>query len=198
MKRALSITNAVLALVPEFLDVGVTEKQVANAILAAMLERGADGMAFEAIVAFGKNSSLPHHRAGDATLRKNDIVQIDVGAKVDGYCADRSEVFFVGDVSAERRRAYDAVRRCLRAVKRAAKAGASCKDLDALARGMLEGYPPYPHALGHGVGLDVHEGVVLAARSKETLLSGEAIAIEPGVYVDGKYGIRLEDTVFVK
>ena len=83
MKRALSITNAVLALVPDFLDIGVTEKQVADRILAAMLERGADGLAFEAIVAFGRNSSLPHHRAGAAKLRRDDIVQVDVGAKVD-------------------------------------------------------------------------------------------------------------------
>ena len=200
MKRALSITNAVLALVPDFLDIGVTEKQVADRILAAMLERGADGLAFEAIVAFGRNSSLPHHRAGAAKLRRDDIVQVDVGAKVDGYCADRSEVFFVGEATPKQRGAYDAVRECLRRVKRAAKPGASCKDLDALARDLLakHGFPPFPHALGHGVGLDVHEGVVLAARSKEKLLAGEAIAIEPGVYIEGKFGIRLEDTVFVK
>lgn len=200
MKRALSITNAVLAMVPDFLDVGVTEKRVADRILAAMLERGAEGLAFEAIVAFGKNSSLPHHRAGVAKLRRNDIVQIDIGAKVDGYCADRSEVFFVGDATPEQRRAYDAVRECLRSVKRTVKPGVSCKELDALARDILakHGFPSFPHALGHGVGLDVHEGVVLAARSKEALLSGEAIAIEPGVYLEGKFGIRLEDTVFVK
>ena len=200
MKRALAVTNAVIAMIPDFLDVGVTEKQVANRILGAMLDLGADGLAFEAIVAFGKNSSLPHHRAGAAKLRRNDIVQIDVGAKVDGYCADRSEVFFVGTTTDEQRRAYDSVRECLRAVKRAAKAGASYKALDELARGLLaeSGFPPYPHALGHGVGLDVHEGVVLAARSKEKLLSGEAIALEPGVYFESKFGIRLEDTVFVK
>ncbi len=200
MKRALSITNAVLAMVPDFLDIGVTEKDVSNQILMEMLKRGADGVAFETVVAFGANSSMSHHRAGQTKLRPNNVVLIDVGAKVDGYCADRCEVFFVGDASTEQRRAYDAVRDCLRVAKRAVKAGMGCKALDALARDFLaeRGYPPYPHALGHGVGLDVHEGVVLAQRSRETLASGDAIAIEPGIYVEGKFGIRLEDTVFVK
>ncbi len=200
MNRARSVTNAVLKLVPSFLVPGVTEKQVADRILTEMLRRGADGLAFEAIVAFGKHSSRPHHRAGTAKLRGRDIVQIDVGAKVDGYCADRSEVYFVGEPTAEQRRAYDAVKRALRFAMRAAQAGVRCKDLDARARELLEheGYPSYPHALGHGVGLDVHEGVVLAARSNDSLLAGEVIAVEPGVYFTGKFGIRLEDTVVVR
>ncbi len=200
MDRARSITNAVLKLVPSFLVPGVTEKMVADRILIEMLRRGADGLAFEAIVAFGKNSSRPHHRAGSAKLRRRDIVQIDVGAKLDGYCADRSEVYFVGEPTAEQRRVYDAVKKVLRSAMRAAKTGVRCKDLDARAREFLEheGYPSYPHALGHGVGLDVHEGVVLAARSKDSLLDGEVVAIEPGVYYTGKFGIRLEDTVVVR
>ncbi len=200
MRRALLITKSVLALVPRFLRPGVSEQRVANRILAAMLDRGADGLAFEAIVAFGKNSSLPHHRAGRTVLRRRDIVQIDIGAKVDGYCADMSEVFFVGDPTPEQRRVHAAVHDAKRAVKKMLKAGVACKNLDALARDVLarHGYPPYPHALGHGVGLDVHEGVVLAERSNDSLLPGEVIAIEPGVYIPGKFGIRLEETVFVK
>lgn len=200
MKRALSITDAVIAMVPDFLDVGVTEKHVANRILFEMLERGADGTAFESIVAFGKNSSLPHHRAGGTKLRAHDIVQIDIGAKFDGYCADRSEVFFVGEPTEQQQRAYDAVSDARSAVSKAVKAGASCKALDVLARDLVKsrGFPEYPHALGHGVGLDVHEGVVLAGRSSDALLPGEVVAIEPGVYIEGKFGIRLEDTLFVK
>lgn len=200
MNRARAITDAVLRTVPSMLVPGVSEKDVAHRILSAMLERGAEGLAFEAIVAFGPNSSLPHHRAGSRTLRRRDIVQIDVGAKVDGYCADRSEVYFVGEPTAAQRRAYDAVLAAKRAAEKAIAAGAKCSDIDAVARGLLEknGYPPFPHALGHGVGLDVHEGVVLAARSKDSLLEGEVVAIEPGVYFEGKFGIRLEDTVVVK
>lgn len=200
MNRARSITNAVLDTVPSMLVPGVTEAAVAHRILSAMLERGADGLAFEAIVAFGPNSSLPHHRAGSRKLRRRDIVQIDVGAKVDGYCADRSEVYFVGEPTAEQRRAYDAVAEALRLAKRRTAAGVACAELDAVVRDLLKekGYPSFPHALGHGVGLDVHEGVVLAVRSKDSLLPGEVVAIEPGVYFEGKFGIRLEDTVVVK
>jgi Xaa-Pro aminopeptidase len=197
MRRARSLTNTVLARVPSYLVPGVTEKHVANRILTAMLELGADGLAFEAIVAFGKNSSLPHHRAGRAVLRRRDIVQIDIGAKWRGYCADRSEVFFVGEPTDRQRSAYEAVHSALRASMRAAKAGIACADLDARARKHLSAFPPFPHALGHGVGLDVHEGIVLAARSKDFLLDKEVIAIEPGVYFEGEFGIRLEDTVVV-
>lgn len=200
MKHALSITDDVLASVPAMLVRGVTERELAARIQIAMLERGADGTAFDSIVAFGPNSSLPHHRPGRRRLRSRDIVQIDIGAKVDGYCADRSEVFFVGAPTREQRAAYDAVAEAKARAKRALKAGARCADLDAVARRAIEerGFPPYEHALGHGLGLDIHEGPVLSARSKDALAAGYAVTLEPGIYLPGKFGIRLEETLFVK
>lgn len=200
MKRALAITDEVLRLVPRMLVRGITEKALAAKILLAMLDRGADGMAFDPIVGFGANSSMPHHRTGDRKLRARDIVQIDVGARYKGYCSDRSEVYFVGEPTAEQRRAYDAVRDAKNAAKAMLRAGARGADLDAAARTLIRerGFAAYPHALGHGLGLDIHEGVTLSEKSSDTLLSGEALTVEPGIYVPGKFGIRLEDTVFVK
>lgn len=200
LQRALSITDAVIRLIPRLLVPGVTEKHLANRILAEMLARGADGTAFESIVAFGKNTSLPHHRAGKTKLRRRDLVQIDIGAVYDGYCADRSEVFFIGEPTMVQRKAYRTVRDALRLSIKLSKAGAKCGDVDARVREFIRarGFDEYPHALGHGVGMDVHEGVVLAGRSKETLIAGDVIALEPGIYVPGKFGIRLEDMVFVK
>lgn len=199
MKRALAVTNEVIHVVPRMLRPGVTERDVASRILIAMLERGAEGSAFESIVAFGKNTAIPHHRPTDAKLRARDIVQIDIGAKVDGYCADRSEVFFVGQPTALQRSAYDAVAEAKRVAESMLAPGVECAALDRAARAAIEGrgFPPYPHALGHGLGLDIHEGIVISSRSDDAVLPGEALTIEPGVYLEGKFGIRLEDTVFV-
>lgn len=201
MHRALSVTDDVLRGVPGMLRPGMTEARLAADILIACLERGADGMAFDTIVAFGPSTCEPHHRPGGRRLRTRDIVQVDMGAKVGGYCSDRSEVFFIGKPTAEQRRTYDAVSEAKERAKSLLKAGVPCADLDRSARSVLaahslEGF--FTHSLGHGLGLDIHEGVSLSSRSADSLLSGEVVTIEPGVYLPGKFGIRLEDTVFVK
>lgn len=201
VKRALAITDDVLLHLPEQLKPGITEKQLAGRILLMMLERGADGMAFDPIVAFGSNSSVPHHHTGDRALRKRDIVQIDIGARYKGYCSDRSEVYFVGEPTAEQRRVYDAVLAAKIVGRGLVRAGASCADIDRAAKAVLRkhGLARYfTHSLGHGLGLDIHEGVSLSSRSADSLLAHEVVTIEPGVYIAGKFGIRLEDTVFVK
>lgn len=201
VKRALAITNEVLELVPSMLCAGMTEQQLAGDIFRAMLERGAEGFAFDPIVAFGKNTSRPHHRTGATKLRARDIVQIDCGATFRGYCSDRSEVYFVGEPTREQRRIYDAVREAKIVAEKMVKRGVTCAALDEAARAVLKrhGYEKnFTHALGHGVGLDIHEAPAISARSDEKLQSGDVIAIEPGVYLQGKFGIRLEDTVFIR
>jgi Xaa-Pro aminopeptidase len=201
IKRALRITNDVLKQVPTMLRVGMTEADLSTSLLLACLERGADGMAFETIVAFGPSSSEPHHHSGARKLRARDIVQIDMGARYDGYCSDRSDVYFMGEPNAEERAVHDAVFEAKRAAEKLVRAGALCADLDREARRVLkmrklEKY--FTHSLGHGLGLDIHEGVSVSSRSTDSLLPGEVITIEPGVYLPGKFGIRLENTVFVK
>jgi Xaa-Pro aminopeptidase len=201
IKRALRITNDVLKSVPSMLRVGMTELDLSTALLLACLDGGADGMAFETIVAFGPSSSEPHHHSGTRKLRARDIVQVDMGARYRGYCSDRSDVYFMGEPTAEQRVVHEAVFEAKRAAEKLVRAGTSCADLDREARRVLktrklEKY--FTHSLGHGLGLDIHEGVSLSSRSADSLLSGEVVTIEPGVYLPGKFGIRLEDTVFVK
>jgi len=201
MKRALSITNAVLGEVPAMLRPGISEAELSAGILIASLDRDADGLSFDTIVAFGPSSSEPHHRTGARKLRARDIVQIDMGARYKGYCSDRSEVFFIGEPTREQRRIYDAVLEAKIAAKKLVKAGSACVDIDRAARSVLREHKVeeyFTHSLGHGLGLDIHEGVSLSPRTKETLRSGDVVTVEPGVYLPGKFGIRLEDTVFVK
>lgn len=201
IKRALRITNDVLKSVPSMLRVGMTEVELSTALLLSCLERGADGMAFDSIVAFGPSSSEPHHHSGTRKLRARDIVQVDMGAKYRGYSSDRSDVFFIGEPTAEQRAVYEAVYEAKRAACMLVRAGALCADLDREARRVLKArkFEKYfTHSLGHGLGLNIHEGVSLSSRSSDSLLPGEVITIEPGVYLPGKFGIRLEDTVFVK
>lgn len=201
MKRALAITDDVLRVLPRMLKIGMTEKMLAGKILLAMLDRGADGMAFDPIVAFGSNSSVPHHRTGDRKLRARDIVQIDVGARYKGYCSDRSETYFVGEPTAEQRRVYEAVLEAKVAAKRMTVAGARCADIDRATRVVLKNRGmkhAYGHSLGHGLGLEIHEGPSISMKSEDALRGGDAVTIEPGIYIPGKFGIRLEDTVFVQ
>lgn len=200
IKRALTLTSTILRDVPSWLHPGITERALAWMIHQQAIERGAEGLAFETIVAFGPHTSVPHHHPTDRRLRARDIVQIDMGVRFDGYCSDRSEVFFVGRPTAEQRRVYDAVQNAKKAAIAAVRPGVTCAALDACARerlaeASLESF--FAHALGHGVGLDIHEGVTLSGRSRDTLQQHEVVTIEPGVYLPGRFGVRLEDTIVV-
>lgn len=201
-RRAQRITRAMLARVPRSLRQGISEKRFAHVLAGWACELGADGLSFEPIVAFGTHSSRPHHRPTDRRLRKGQIVQVDAGARYGGYCADQSAVFFTGTPTKEQRRTYEAVERAKEAAKRLIAPGVSTHTLDSAAREVLSQYgleEYFVHSLGHGVGLEIHEGVTLSARAPERrLLQGEIITIEPGVYREGKFGIRLEEEVIVQ
>lgn len=201
LRIARRMTRAILARMPRELIAGITERQLANRIALLAHELGGDGLSFEPIVAFGTHTARPHHRPTDRRLGDRDIVQIDIGVRYRGYCADLSEVFFVGEPTAVQRRQLTLLRRTLRQAMAAARPGVDVRALDRLVRSRLAEAgleQAFTHALGHGVGLDVHEGVVLSSRSPKTLLrSGEVLAIEPGIYFAGKYGMRVEDMKFV-
>ena len=200
-KKAQAITKKVMKNVPSMLKPGVTEKAIAEQIRRLAVDLGADEFSFDPIVAFGKNSSSPHHHPGNAKLKKRDIIQIDCGARVNGYCADQSTVFFKGDPTAEQKRVYKAVQEAKKAAITEVKTGVSNRKLDAIARKVLAAYELeeyFTHSLGHGVGLDIHEGPSLSVKATQTKLKkNEIVTIEPGVYLPGKFGIRLEEELIV-
>lgn len=200
IRRAEKITRELLRRIPSALKVGVTEIGLAWTIEQWARELGAERMSFDSIVAFGTHTSRPHHHPTVKKLTKNTIVQIDIGVVVRGYCSDRSAVYFTGPIPAQQERAYKAVLEAKDAAKKICKAGVATKDVDEAARKVLRSYgmeEAFTHSLGHGVGLDIHEGIGLSPRSKEVLLENEVVTIEPGVYFPGTFGIRLEDMVIV-
>lgn len=202
INRAHRITRELLRRIPAALRVGIREDELAWKIEQWAHELGAEGMAFDSIVAFGSNTSRPHHQPGNKKLKKGDIVQIDIGAKYRGYCSDRSQVYLTGPVSSHIRKAIKAVEEAKEAAKNAVKKGASSQMLDRIARDVLKKYgmeKAFTHSLGHGVGLDIHEGVILSERAPDRKpLKNEVITIEPGIYYPGKFGVRLEDMVIVQ
>jgi Xaa-Pro aminopeptidase len=177
----------------------------AEATLAAELEfearrRGAEGMSFETILASGERSALPHGRATQAKLPRKGFVTLDFGVILNGYCSDMTRTVHVGAASNEERRAYDAVLEAQEAAVNAVRPGATCGEVDEAARSVLKkaGLGKYfTHSTGHGVGLEIHEQPRVAAGQQTRLEAGMVITIEPGVYLPGKFGIRIEDMVAV-
>lgn len=200
-KKAQQITREIISRVPRVLKEGETERAIAEHLRTWALQLGAQELSFEPIVAFAAHSSRPHHRPTDRKLRLGEVVQIDVGARYGGYAADQSAFFFTGKPTGKQSRAYEAVQAAKVAAIALVKPGVSTHKLDAEARNVLRTYgmeEAFTHALGHGVGLNVHEGVSISSRSPEQhLLKGEIITIEPGVYFSGQFGIRLEEEVVV-
>lgn len=182
---------------------GVTEREVAWEIESYIKLAGGQ-LAFEPIVAFGPHTSQPHYmpgsNGGTGVLGENDIVQLDFGARVDGYCSDISRVLFTGTPKDVWRKAYASVRsakeKAFDAIRNGIRSGAK---LDALARSAIEtdGFTPYSHSLGHSLGLDIHEDPRLTVKRDRELLPGIVFTIEPAIYEEGQFGIRLEDTVYL-
>jgi len=201
IQQAWMITKATLAHVPNLLKIGMTEKQLAHLLFNDIIKLGADGLAFDSIVAFGSNTSHPHHRPSDRKLKQNDSIQIDIGAKLNGYCSDGSDVFFVGNVPAKWKDLKHVLDDALQSAKKQAKIGTSTRALDEVARSILRKAKvedAFCHALGHGLGLEIHEGVTLSQKAPDQkLLNNEVLAIEPGIYFPGKFGMRVEETIFV-
>lgn len=200
LKQAEALTRSVLHSIPSMLTPGITELSLSKKIERWAQEHGADGLSFDTIVAFGENTAKPHHAPTQKKLRKRDIVQIDVGLKVHGYCGDLSEVFFVGQPTAEQKTMHRVLQEVHDECAAMCKPGVRCKDIDALARSMLAKHnweDCFVHALGHGIGLEVHEAPLVASRSKETLEEGDVVTIEPGVYLLGTYGMRIESMVYL-
>jgi Xaa-Pro aminopeptidase len=179
---------------------GRTEKEVGRELESRMLDHGADGISFETIVAAGTNSAIPHHRPTDAVLAAGDFVKIDFGALVAGYHSDMTRTFVLAPVAQWQREVYDLVATAQRAGREALAPGAVLKDVDGASRKVIAdaGYAEnFGHGLGHGVGLEIHEAPGISASAPGTLLAGSAVTVEPGVYLPGRGGVRIEDTLVV-
>jgi len=179
---------------------GRTEKEVGRELESRMLDHGADGISFETIVATGPNSAIPHHRPTDAVLAAGDFVKIDFGALVAGYHSDMTRTFVLAPVAQWQREVYDLVATAQRAGREALAPGAILKDVDGASRQVIAdaGYAQnFGHGLGHGVGLEIHEAPGISASAPGTLLAGSAVTVEPGVYLPGRGGVRIEDTLVV-
>jgi Xaa-Pro aminopeptidase len=180
--------------------VGKTERQIAAELEHRMRDAGASGPSFDTIVAAGPHGSLPHYRAGARKIRSGEAVLIDWGAKVEGYCSDLTRVVFMNTIPPKLGEIYDLVLQAQKAGIAAVKAGVSGARPDEAARKVIAdgGYgKQFMHSLGHGIGLVVHELPVLAGRAKGRLRSGQVVTVEPGIYLPGEGGVRIEDDVLV-
>ena len=201
IRKACKITSdAFRAILPRIRE-GMTEKELQIELDFTMLRMGAERLAFDTIVAAGENGSLPHAIPGNRPIRQGDMITMDFGAKVGNYCADMTRTVALGQPSDEMRRIYETVLRAQTMCEDALAAGKNCFDIDRLARDYIDarGYAGrFGHGLGHSVGIDIHEEPRLSPACHEVLKAGIVITVEPGVYVPGVGGVRIEDTCLVK
>ena len=178
---------------------GRTEREVAAANAAAIRVGGGEP-AYPAIVASGPNGALPHAEPSDREIRPGELVVFDAGAEVDGYCSDCTRTFAAGEPGDDEREIYELVLRAQQAGLDATRAGEAAEDVDSVARDIIAGAghgDEFGHGLGHGVGVEIHEAPRLAQKSEDVLEAGNVVTIEPGVYVPGRFGVRIEDMVAV-
>lgn len=201
IRNAGRLTAAVLAEVIKQVRPGVRESDLAAEIECRLRRRGADGAAFETIVASGPRAAWPHARASAKLLKKSELVIFDLGAILRGYAADMTRTFYLGNPSRRVRSLYSAVLEAQQRAVRSLGAGKRARDVDAAARRALaarglDGW--FTHSTGHGVGLEIHEKPRLARGEQQRLKAGCVVTVEPGVYLEGLGGIRIEDTVLVR
>ncbi len=201
IKTACDITSSGFHLIVDFLVEGTTEREIASELYCFMYRNGVNKAAFEVIVAAGERSAMPHAALSDRKLKKGDLVLIDMGVCYRGYFSDMTRTFSLGPADDTKRSIYKAVLRALTEALEGIKPGMTGGECDALSRRVLEkdGYDrDFIHGLGHGVGLEVHEGPALAPDRKETIGERMVFTVEPGVYKKGLGGVRIEDTVVMK
>lgn len=198
IRKASKIADDSLAAALSELKVGMSESELAGLMDFEMRKRSSYA-AFDTIVCFGPNGSRNHHFPGKRKLRKNDTVLIDFGACYKGYRSDKTRTFGVGKVSRDFAEAYETVIRAQAAAIEKIAPGIALKDIDTAAREVIEKtkFPAFEHGTGHGLGLDVHEFPNMSRLSKGSLMAGQVVTVEPGIYIPGKFGIRIEDDVLV-
>jgi Xaa-Pro aminopeptidase len=200
MEKAAMLGDQVFSAVLSHIESGVSETEIAASLEFFARSFGAEGMSFETIVASGERSALPHGRATPRKTPRNGFITMDFGVILKGYCSDMTRTVCVGKLSRQERAAYESVLEAQQAGVAAVKPGATCGDVDEAARGVLRkaGLAKFfTHSTGHGVGLEIHEAPRLAAGQTLELKPGMVVTVEPGIYLAGKFGIRIEDMVAV-
>lgn len=196
IKKAQSITDIAFTQICKVIKPGMTERQVAIELEYIMAKNGAEGLAFDTIIASGVNSSKPHAHPTDKPIQVGDAVTMDFGARYHGYCSDMTRTVFVGEPSEEMRKIYNIVLLAQKTGIAGAYNGIAGSELDALCREVIKsnGYGDYfTHSTGHSLGIDIHETPSASSLSTDTLSAGQLITVEPGIYVPGVGGVRIED-----
>lgn len=202
IKKAASIADQAMQTVNSITKPGMSELQLAWELEKSMREAGASGISFPVIVASGDNASRPHHSPGERKLNKGDVIIIDMGAMVDGYCSDMTRTFLLGDQNGEQfHKIYDIVLEAQEKALDNMHAGMTGKEIDTLSRDVIAGAgyaEEFGHSLGHGVGLEIHELPRLSPLAdEEEIREGVVVTVEPGIYIPGWGGVRIEDLVQV-
>ncbi|MBQ8579572.1 MAG: aminopeptidase P family protein [Oscillospiraceae bacterium] len=201
MRKAQQITDAAFAEVLTRIECGMTEKELAAELIYCLLKNGGEGLSFEPIVVSGPNTSLPHGVPGERRLREGDFVTMDFGVIYQGYCSDMTRTVALGFASEEMRQVYDTVLKAQQAGIAATRAGARGKEVDAAARQVIEeaGYGPYfGHSYGHSIGMECHEMPPCSPSAETVMAENMVCSAEPGIYLPGKFGVRIEDVVIFK
>ena len=200
MRKAAALGDSIFNELLPHISAGIPETAIAARLEFLARERGAEGMSFDTIIASGERSAMPHGKASERKVARNGFITLDFGVILKGYCSDMTRTVCVGKLSAEQRAAYDAVLEAQLAGVAAARPNATCAEVDEAARAVLRkaGLARYfTHSTGHGVGLEIHEAPRLAAEQTLELKPGMVVTVEPGIYLAGKFGIRIEDMVAV-
>lgn len=198
--RAEAIGDEAFSEILPWIRPGVTEKEIAFRLEWLMRERGAEALSFDTICVSGVRTSLPHGEPTDKKIETGDFVTMDFGCVFEGYCSDMTRTVAVGNVTEEQKKVYEIVLRTQKETCEAVRAGMSGKEVDAFARTMIEkeGYGDcFGHGLGHGVGLEIHESPTAGPTSSDILKPGMLLTIEPGIYLPGRFGVRIEDLSIV-
>lgn len=200
LKKSAWIADRAFDHVLPLIKPGVKEIEIAAELEYSMRKNGAENIAFDTIVASGPNAAKPHGTASEKPIQPGDFIVMDYGCVVDGYCSDITRTVAVGPITEEQKNVYNSVLFVQTKMLSLIHSGMSCSEADAVARRYfaLFGYDKYfTHSLGHGVGIDIHEQPTLSKRSDKIISDNMVITVEPGLYFDGKYGVRIEDTVVI-
>ena len=200
MRASSAVNDQAMAWLAAQVRPGVTEREVADGLLAEYRRLGAEAHAFSPIVSFGATAADPHHEPDDTAFRRGDMVLFDVGCKRQRYCSDMTRVFFTAEPTAHQRAVYETVRRANEAAEAVVRPGVTFAQIDRTARQIIEdaGWGPYfTHRLGHQIGLEDHEPGDVSAAHVEPVRPGQVFSIEPGIYLPGDVGVRIEDLVIV-
>ncbi len=200
IKKAQAIAEDAFNHILRFIKPGVTEKQIALELDFYMLSHGAEAISFETIAVTGEKTSMPHGVPDETVVKEGDFITMDFGAVYKGYHSDMTRTIAVGSVSEEQREIYNIVLKAEENALSVLKKGLSCADADNAARSVIEdaGYGEYfGHGTGHGVGVEIHENPNLSPRSTQKLKVGNVVTVEPGIYIPGKFGVRIEDMALI-